>query len=146
MKKPGKMIWQALSSVFKKPATVNYPSVKVQMPEHFRGKIKFEASKCIGCKLCMRDCPTDAITITKVGDKRFEAEIDLSRCIYCAQCVDSCPKDALHASTEFELANFSREKLKVVFHAPPPKPQENPPGKEQDNPPPKPSNDPDKKA
>ena len=122
MIKPGKMAREVLKSLFLKPATVLYPYVKVQMPDRFRGKIKFTSSRCIGCKLCMRDCPTNAITITKVGDKQFQAEFDLDKCIYCAQCVDTCPKDALSATAEYELAQLQRDKLKVVFHAEPPPP------------------------
>lgn len=114
---PGRMLMQVLNSIWKKPATVFYPFVKAAMPEKFRGKIVFEAEKCIGCLACMRDCPSGAIVIKKVGDKKFEAEFDLARCIYCAQCVDSCPKKALQFSGEFELAQLNRNKLKVVFHA-----------------------------
>lgn len=123
MKMPGRMLWTVLMSLFKKPATVMYPAVPVKMPDQFRGKIVFDAEKCIGCKLCMKDCPTAAIAINKVGDKRFECVIDLARCIYCAQCVDSCPRDALHATAEFELASLNRDVLTMVFHAkdaPPP--------------------------
>jgi formate hydrogenlyase subunit 6/NADH:ubiquinone oxidoreductase subunit I len=113
MKLPGKMLPFILKILAKKPATVLYPFVKVEMPENFRGKLKFEAEKCIGCKLCMRDCPSDAIHITKVGDKQFEAELDLDKCIYCGQCVDTCPKQALCATKEYELAGFDRKKLKI---------------------------------
>ena len=67
--------------------------------------------------LCMRDCPTGAITIKKVGEKKFVAEIDLSRCIYCGQCVDSCPKGALETTKEFELAKTHSDELKVVLDA-----------------------------
>ncbi|MDD5439295.1 MAG: 4Fe-4S binding protein [Candidatus Omnitrophica bacterium] len=121
MIRPGKMIQQVLSSIFKKPATTRYPYVKASMPGHFRGKIKFNPEKCIGCMMCMRDCPSKAITIKKVGDKKFEAEFDLGRCIYCAQCVDSCLKKALEYTNEFELASLDRKKLKVTFHAEPDK-------------------------
>ena len=119
MIKPGKMAREVLKSLFLKPATVLYPYVKVQMPDRFRGKIKFTPSLCIGCKLCMRDCPTNAITITKVGDKQFQAEFDLDKCIYCAQCADTCPKKALEATVEYELAQLQRDKLKVIFYAEP---------------------------
>jgi len=117
VKKPGKMLAETVRHVLKRPATIRYPYVKVTMPPKFRGKIKFDPDKCIGCKACMRDCPSGAINIVKVGEKRFEAEFQNDRCIFCAQCVDSCPKKALEATPEFELATFDRKNLKTVFHA-----------------------------
>jgi formate hydrogenlyase subunit 6/NADH:ubiquinone oxidoreductase subunit I len=119
MRLPGKMMRQVLSSVFRKPATVPYPFVKAPMPANFRGKLTFDSAKCIGCKLCERDCPTGAIRIEKVADKTFEAHFDFASCIYCAQCVDSCPKKAIQATGEFELAATSRQSLQQVFHAQP---------------------------
>jgi formate hydrogenlyase subunit 6/NADH:ubiquinone oxidoreductase subunit I len=129
MIKPGAMFRTLLDSVLRKPATENYPTVKAIMPDDFRGQIRFLAHNCIGCKICMRDCPSDAIEIRKVGEKRFEAAFDLGRCLYCAQCVDSCPKSALETSGRFELAELDSRKLHVVFEAAPeisPQPQ-NPP-------------------
>ena len=123
----GKMIEMVLRSLFLKPATTNYPLEKFFMPKNFRGKLAFYPEKCIGCMLCMKDCPSKAIVIKKVGDKKFEAEIDLGKCIYCAQCVDSCPRKALEATPDFELAQISRDKLKVTFHAPSTPQPENPP-------------------
>ena len=119
MKRAGKIIQQVLFSLFKKPATLNYPSERSGMPQGFRGKIKFFPERCIGCKMCMRDCPSGAINIKQVGEKKFEAEIDLGKCIYCGQCVDSCLKKALEYTSEFELAQLERGKLKVVFNAGP---------------------------
>ena len=117
MIRPGKMLKQVLSSIFKKPATTKYPLTKATMPDKFRGKIIFYPERCIGCQMCVRDCPSRAIEIRKVGDKKFECHIDLGKCIYCAQCVDSCVKKALEATKEFELASLDRSKLKVTYHA-----------------------------
>jgi formate hydrogenlyase subunit 6/NADH:ubiquinone oxidoreductase subunit I len=122
MKKPGKMTAELLRNATRKAATVLYPFVKVTMPEKFRGRLKFTPEKCIGCKLCMRDCPSNAINIRKIADKQFEADIDCSKCIYCAQCVDSCPKKALEATGEFELAAFDRKKLTFTTRGQPPAP------------------------
>ncbi len=113
MKKIGKMIPFVIKMLGKKPATCAYPAVKAEMPDKYRGKLKFDASKCIGCKMCMRDCPADAIVIEKIGDKQFKAVVYLDRCIYCGQCTDSCPKDALECTKSFELADLKRENLKV---------------------------------
>jgi formate hydrogenlyase subunit 6/NADH:ubiquinone oxidoreductase subunit I len=117
MIRPGRMLKEVLGSIFTKAATSQYPLVKIDMPKDYRGRIKFHAEKCIGCKLCMKDCPSDAIFIRKVGEKKFEADIYSSRCIFCAQCVDTCPKDALESTPEYELAQLDPSKLKVVHRA-----------------------------
>lgn len=111
------MIELVLRSLFLKPATVKYPFEALKMPDKFRGKLKFFPEKCIGCLICMKDCPAKAITIKKVGDKKFDCVIDLAKCVYCAQCVDSCPKKALEATPDFELAQLNRDKLVITFHA-----------------------------
>lgn len=117
MVKPGAMAGELLRHLWREPATVLYPHEKVTLPEKFRGRLVFVPSKCIGCRMCMRDCPSGAISIRKVADGVFEADLDYSRCIFCAQCVDSCPKQALEAKAEIELAEVDRSRLKVTFTA-----------------------------
>lgn len=113
MRKPGAILGEVLSHLFKQPATCDYPAVRAQIPNRFRGKIICFESKCVGCKICIRDCPANGISLTKVADKQFQITIDLARCLYCAQCVDSCPRKALETSSEFELASLDRAALKV---------------------------------
>jgi formate hydrogenlyase subunit 6/NADH:ubiquinone oxidoreductase subunit I len=119
MIRPGAMLRTLVHSVFRRPATHLYPAVKAEVPEHFRGQIRFIAKNCIGCRMCMRDCPADAVEIRKVGEKRFEAQFNLGRCIYCAQCVDSCPKSALAVTDRFELAAYRQDQLQARFEAEP---------------------------
>ena len=111
----GKMIPYAIKMLFKKHSTELYPFVPKVVEEDFRGKLKFDSEKCIGCNICTKVCPANAITIEKVSEeeKKFRAVVHLDRCIYCAQCVYSCPKKALESTKEFELANFSSDKMKV---------------------------------
>jgi formate hydrogenlyase subunit 6/NADH:ubiquinone oxidoreductase subunit I len=122
------MIGEVLRHLTQRPATVAYPAEPSRMPQDYRGKIQFLAEKCVGCKLCQKDCPSNALVINKVGDKRFEAVFQLDKCIFCAQCVDSCNKDAMASTLEYELATLDRNTLRVVFHAPeaPPAPAPKP--------------------
>jgi formate hydrogenlyase subunit 6/NADH:ubiquinone oxidoreductase subunit I len=119
MRLPGRMLGEALRHVARKPATTAYPAVPAVSPPDFRGKIRFSGEKCTGCKLCEKDCPSHAILINKVGEKRYEAVFELDRCIYCGQCVDSCNRDSLEITPEFELAALNRAALRIVYEAPP---------------------------
>ena len=122
MRWPGRMAGEVLRHATQKTNTVNYPTVKVEMPPAYRGKLRFHAWLCVGCKLCQKDCPAGALTIETVGEKRFQAVFQFDRCIYCAQCVDSCNKDALESTAEYELATLDRGTLRVVYAPEPPPP------------------------
>jgi formate hydrogenlyase subunit 6/NADH:ubiquinone oxidoreductase subunit I len=113
MIRPGKMLLEVLGQATHKPATLDYPAHKVTMPPRFRGRLIYRAELCVGCRLCEKDCPSEAISIVKLEDGRFDAILDSGRCVFCAQCVDSCNKRALEASPEYELATMDKSKLNV---------------------------------
>ncbi|TAL33225.1 MAG: 4Fe-4S dicluster domain-containing protein [Spirochaetes bacterium] len=119
MKKPAAMTMQLLRSLFTKPATTRYPHEPSKMPDGFRGRLNFDPRKCIGCKLCVRDCPAGGIEVTKTGDREFEVVIDLGKCIYCGQCAENCNKEALSFSDDFELAELENSKLVLRYNVKP---------------------------
>lgn len=53
---------------------------------------KVDKEKCIGCKLCEKVCPTDAISVY-IEDKK--ADINTAACLQCTECKEVCPKDAI---------------------------------------------------
>lgn len=132
-RRPGAMLQTLLRSLFRRPATTHYPYVPFVMPKGFRGPPRFHVEGCIGCQMCVRNCPARAITITKVGEKRFEATVDLGKCVYCGQCADSCPKKIIEMTSEFELAQIDKGKLRITYHAPaaPPIPEGSVPAEQE---------------
>ena len=108
---------ELLRHIFKKPATVKYPYEKLEVPKGFRGTPVLKPERCTACKICVLDCPAEAIEIVPVSevDKKFKMTIHNDRCVHCEQCVESCPQDAMEMNREFELAVFDRHKLKAEY-------------------------------
>lgn len=95
-----------LKNGLKEDVTLEYPEKKKSLNNNFRGKIKYDKTKCIKCKICQRVCPTKgAIEINKTF------KINYSQCIFCANCVENCPKGALTISKEYELATKNKNEL-----------------------------------
>ncbi len=107
----GAMLGDISRSLFKRPVTELYPFERRPAPERLRGQLLFDATKCTGCKICVRDCPAAAIEVVVLdkATKRFVLRFHSDRCTFCAQCVFSCNFDAIALShEEWELAALSK--------------------------------------
>jgi NADH-quinone oxidoreductase subunit F len=49
------------------------------------------AEECTGCLVCLRNCPSDAIT----GAKQEVHTIDVEKCTRCGMCMSVCKFDAI---------------------------------------------------
>ncbi|MDA0987452.1 MAG: NADH-quinone oxidoreductase subunit I [Bacteroidetes bacterium] len=119
-----------VKQIFKPSFTIQYPEVKFQKPESFRGSpILVEENgveRCVACGLCSRVCPALAIDVqaaeTTLEKERYpeKFEINMLRCIFCGFCEEVCPEEAIIMSSDYELsftnyndAIYGKEKLLV---------------------------------
>ena len=109
-------------NLFRKKVTLQYPEVRWELPEGYRGlpalPVDPETGQdlCIGCGACARACPTQLITVeAHMGeDKKRVVDafvMNISLCMFCGLCAEACPVDALRMSKNFELSSFTREDL-----------------------------------
>ena len=56
---------------------------------------KVDKDACVGCKLCEKDCPSNAIVVSSEDKK---AVINTALCHQCTNCRQVCPKSAIHYS------------------------------------------------
>lgn len=87
-----------MKSLFKKPATENYPNEPKEWDERTRGHIEITREECILCGICMKKCPAQALTVIKEERKW---EINRMRCVQCGHCVEVCPKKCLHMKDDY---------------------------------------------
>jgi len=83
----------------------------IEVPDGFRGELEFSYDTCIGCAMCHKVCPANAIELYPVqaGEKKSKRiVIYLSRCTFCGECVDICPKDAIVMNKNFMMADADR--------------------------------------
>lgn len=105
--------------VAREKITLQYPYERDAVSKRYRGLfyLPFDEEagrlKCVGCTLCEQACPTNVITMVKLGSGKHagvsEFDMDLGRCMFCNLCIEACPFDAIHMSEQYELASSSRD-------------------------------------
>lgn len=111
-----------MRKLFKKPVTFEYPDVKRDMANRFRGLPALRADPetgealCVACGLCARICPTACLEMHVVPSEEGDRELGefilrSGRCLFCGFCAQVCPVDAITMSKEYELSVQERDGL-----------------------------------
>ena len=112
--------------------TIQYPTIKPELPERERNRLYVNMDDCIGCDQCARACPVncieietvksvpgDEIGVTSNGKKKAlwvtTFDIDIAKCCYCQLCVFPCPTDCIYMTDVYEFSEFERENLIYDF-------------------------------
>ena len=78
----------------------------------YEHSVSLDVSRCTGCTMCLKRCPTEAIRI-----KDGHAIINPDRCIDCGVCIRYCPSNAKKA-TYSKLDTVMQYKWKIALPAP----------------------------
>src|SRR3989338_1362552 len=117
--------------LFVPAVTLQYPDVKLKMPERARNRLYVNIDDCIGCDQCSLACPVDCISIetikstadqdlgvTSTGHKKRlhvpKFDIDIAKCCYCGLCVYPCPTECIVMTDVYEFSEFDRHDL--IYH------------------------------
>lgn len=118
--------------LFTRSVTIQYPDVKLPLPERVRNRLYVNMDDCIGCLQCERACPVSCIEIETVkslptedlgktsNDKKkalwvTKFDIDFAKCCYCQLCVFPCPTECIYMTDVYEFSEFERSSLKYNF-------------------------------
>jgi NADH-quinone oxidoreductase subunit I len=121
-----------LAHLFVPSVTIQYPDVKLKLPERARNRLYVNMDDCIGCFQCDMACPVDCIMIetvkalptddlgtTSTGQKKrlwvTKFDIDIAKCCYCGLCVPPCPTECIKMTDVYEFSEFNREHLIYNF-------------------------------
>ncbi|MBI1806643.1 MAG: NADH-quinone oxidoreductase subunit I [Ignavibacteria bacterium] len=114
--------------LFTPAVTIQYPDVKLKLPERARNRLYVNMDDCIGCFQCDMACPVDCIKIetvkalptddlglTSTGQKKrlwvTQFDIDIAKCCYCGLCVYPCPTECIKMTDVYEFSEFDRHNL-----------------------------------
>jgi len=110
-----KVIGEVVKRAFGKPFTIHYPFEPIEAFDGYRGRIRWNVKKCIGCGMCEKVCPAEAIEM--VPDERFKTKRGPRfihyRCIFCGLCADHCPTKAIELTKDYHTFGLKKEDVKI---------------------------------
>lgn len=110
--------------------TIQYPHVKLPVPDVGRYQLDVEMDDCIVCDLCAKVCPVDCIDIESIKSteaigktsdgttKRLFAakfDIDMGKCMYCGLCTVVCPTECIVMTDNYDRSMSDLSEMTYKF-------------------------------
>lgn len=105
-----------MKNTLRKPVTLRYPDVKMELPERARWALVAlnnddGSVRCTACTNCVRACPDNVLTLdfeTREDKSKHitRLEYEVGACMFCGLCVEACPFSAIEMGKNYELATW----------------------------------------
>ncbi|MEM0340296.1 MAG: 4Fe-4S binding protein [Acidilobaceae archaeon] len=113
------LLAEVIRSLFKKPSTVEYPKVSLSIEPDSRGVHYADLNKCVGCSLCMLNCPSQCISMEnlpsgiqlKHNRKGIYPVVNYLSCVFCYRCVKVCPLGAFITTNVIQTVSVRSSKV-----------------------------------
>lgn len=110
---------EAVSNLFSKPSTVEYPFKVKESPAKpgYRGRISYDPEKCVNCGTCIKVCCPGSITREYEdveGGQKITYTFDLTSCTFCATCQDFCEEGAIKLTDDYHMVARDAKELRVI--------------------------------
>lgn len=102
-----KMLGTILRQFTHAPVTTRFPAEPAHTFDATRGHVVFDPAKCTSCTICMKRCPSQAITVDRAAKVWT---IDRFRCVICSQCVELCKFGAVCVDAGYSAAATTDER------------------------------------
>lgn len=117
MRKPKlRELGEAIRALIKGPYTTKFPKAPSITAKKFRGIIKYNEKRCIGCGACAEVCPANARAIEDDFGRKVRKVIHYQeKCIYCGQCVNYCiTQEGIKHTQEYDLAKLENKDFENI--------------------------------
>ena len=96
----------ALTNLFRKSSCKPFPDPEDMGMPKYRGRISFDADKCVDCGMCIKVCAPMAITREESeaeGGMNIKRSFNMTSCTFCAFCQDFCAPKAIQLTQDYHM-------------------------------------------
>ncbi|MEM1873234.1 MAG: 4Fe-4S binding protein [Acidilobaceae archaeon] len=105
------LLAEVMKSLLRRPSTIEYPRVQASVESDYRGVHYASLKRCVGCALCMINCPSQCISMVTLppgvqlpqNRRGVFPVVRYSSCVFCHRCVRVCPVGAFVVTSEYRV-------------------------------------------